>query len=153
MGLRWLRMHLWLDMTSKKDNVKNLCTKSMENCSLVVSQILAEWLSREGDIGIRTKLCKTIIRFKWSTKFTQSFCWVSKIAFHSRNPLHCYLLQLPVTSHCFHRAKPSRKKNEILFPKISKFWKGNFISFEIQSLHVFTSCNVLVSDNIIHAHY
>ena len=35
-------------------NVENLCTKSMESCSLVVSQILAELPSGESDNSNKT---------------------------------------------------------------------------------------------------
>ena len=47
--LRWLCMHLWLnlinrtiDILDKFKIVKNLCTKSTESCSLVISHILAQ---------------------------------------------------------------------------------------------------------------
>ena len=42
----------------------NVQSQSVESCSLVVSEVLAELSPREGDIGIQTKLCKIII-LKW----------------------------------------------------------------------------------------
>ena len=50
LGLRLLCMHLWLnlinwtiDIQEKLNIVKNLCTKSMESCSLLASQIQADF--------------------------------------------------------------------------------------------------------------
>ena len=58
LGLRWLCRHLWVNfinwsiLKKTKEIVKNLCAKPMKSYSLVVSQILTELSSREGNIGI-----------------------------------------------------------------------------------------------------
>ena len=50
LGLIWMCMHLWMnfikmttDIQEKLKIVKNLCTKSMERCPVVISHILAEF--------------------------------------------------------------------------------------------------------------
>ena len=70
---------------------KNLCTKSMERCSLVISQILAEFRPERATY----KLC-IVNSIKWIIQICSNFyCWVSKIAFSSPNP-HCCLGKLPL---------------------------------------------------------
>ena len=74
----------------KIKNFVNICTKSMENCSLVESQILVEFHPARA-----TKLC-IISSLKWiiqiCSKFTVGFL---KIAFYSPNP-HCCLGKHPL---------------------------------------------------------
>ena len=74
----------------KKKKIEILCTKSMESCSLVISDS-GIVLSREGDIqNCIISSLKRIIQI--CLKFN---CWVSKIAFYSPNP-HCCLGKLPL---------------------------------------------------------
>ena len=71
----------------------------MESCSFVVLQILEELLSREGDIGIETELCK-IIQLKGLPKFAQTFT-VGFLKLLSTHPTHSVLLR------CTHMLVPS----------------------------------------------
>ena len=51
-----MNVHAFMNKLDQKDllisekNCENLCTKSMESCPLVISHILADFQSREGDI-------------------------------------------------------------------------------------------------------
>ena len=85
--LRWLCIHLWLNLINWTIiDIKEKVWKSMYEVSgeLLFScgaQTPVELPSREGDIGIQTKLCKCI-HFKWVIQICSNFfSWVSKIAF------------------------------------------------------------------------
>ena len=49
LGLRWMCMHLWLNLVKRTIDIQEkkkkgeICTKSMESCPLVISHILAEF--------------------------------------------------------------------------------------------------------------
>ena len=78
LGLRWLCMHLWLHLI-KITNCENICTKSVESRSLVVSQILAELrLEKATYIGVVTKLCEIITLKRIIQICSNFYCWVSK---------------------------------------------------------------------------
>ena len=146
LGLRWMCMHLWMNLIKRTIDIQeeekksaNLCTKSMESCPLVIYMYHIFWQSSI-QRGRHTQLC-IITSLKWIIQICSNFyCWVCNLIAFYTHPIHNVVWgNFPFNTYNNMKIIISPKTNAMINQLFSNFFLGlEFTTIYSKNMNIIT---------------